>query len=184
MKTIAQIIGTSLLMVLCSGAHAGLHIQIPASYAEGGIVSPAVKAECGLDTLYSSSALEFLSKRYPDIQATVDGKDVGQDPWIRLTIMAAVGAPGGPSSGSKSVTVRAELVQNDKVLSTFDKNAEGGRGGVFGQVFRGTCDIMQKLTIGLAKHTYKWAGNAYQTSQTLSAPSSAEAASEATGSSK
>lgn len=158
------------LLLASTHASAGLYLQMPATYTAGDSISPAVRAECGLDTLYSGNVLEIMSRRVTDIQPTLDGSDVGNNAWLRLSIPEALGNPGGPMSGSKSVTVKAELVREGKVLASFDKSLTGGRGGI---LFRGTCDIMQKLTLGLAKHTGKWAVSAYAESQSAIAPDAA-----------
>ena len=138
------------------GAVAGLQVQIPATYEDSARIPEKILAECGLDAAFSGAVLATLQKRLPDTQALTDINAVGDDTVLLLTINDATGEAGGAVSGEKTMAITAVLKQKGVVLDTFQSEGAGGRGGIFGQVFRGTCSILQGVATGLAKKTAKW----------------------------
>jgi hypothetical protein len=95
-----------------------------------------------------------VSARFPmslQIQKPGTGDN---EKYLMLTILAVQGVGGGSWSGSKSITIRADLLQNGKPIATKVLN-RGSRGGAFGGM-SGTCPIMERIAGALGRDTVGW----------------------------
>lgn len=143
-------------IVLLGSAQAAVFVQLPAVYAADSDTPDKVKEECQLDNFLPGLLLANLGKLDPATQPYAEGVDVGSNYLLKLTITKVIANPGGPITGSKSMTVRADLVQNGVVMASTVKTRSTGRGGIFGQVFRGTCSLLEKDASVIAKDLTRW----------------------------
>jgi hypothetical protein len=137
-------------------AHSGesFLVQVPADYDPNAPVAPAVRRECGIEAIVGNHVFKEVSARYPESKQ-IKGQEAGRsERQVLLTIVSVQGLGGGSWSGAKSITIRADLVQNQKTVSTRVFN-RGSRGGVFGGM-SGTCQIMERIAITLGKDALFW----------------------------
>jgi hypothetical protein len=96
-------------------------ITIPAAvnYADDAAVPPAVRNECKLETELTSWIKTFADQFH--VRVTVAGGDTAKATGrvLKVKISNVLGAGGGAYSGGKSVQVKGELREGDKVIGTF-----------------------------------------------------------------
>lgn len=73
---------------------------------------------------------------------------------LKLTILSVQGIGGGGWTGSKGITVRADLVQDGRTIQTLTRK-ERSRGGLFGPVM-GTCAILDEVSESLGQYFATW----------------------------
>lgn len=156
----------------CSAADA-LLVQVPAVLEPGAPIAESVRAQCGVERAVGTHVFTAVSARVPDAQPIADPKQAAASAKVvRLSLVSVLGVGGGRYSGRKSITVRAELVQDGKVLAT--RVATRGT-GMFGMI-AGTCDLMEKIAGALGNDLSVWV---QQAAQGLPAPELPPAAEEA-----
>jgi hypothetical protein len=133
-----------------------LLVQVPAVYDTNVVGGHKIKAECGLENLLGNHVYERVSQKFPGSLQVKDSDPAGSDKVLRLTILSVHGVGGGSWSGPKSMTIRADLAQNGKVVQSTVKS-RSSRGGPFGG-FKGTCDIFERNVQTLAKDVALWLG--------------------------
>lgn len=156
--------GKNLLVLLAlavtatSLAHAQekLLVQVPAVYDAQAAVAQRIRDECALESLIGNHVFERVSEKFPASLQIKDPAAAGSGKVLHLTILSAHGAGGGSWSGPKSITMRADLVQDGKVLQTTVKRRSSS-GGVLGG-FKGTCDILERDAQALGKDIAHWLG--------------------------
>jgi hypothetical protein len=134
-------------------------ITIPAvvSYADDATVTPAVRNECKLETELANWIKSFADEFHVPV-TVVDGnaaKATGR--VLKVKISNVLGAGGGAYSGAKSVQVKGELREGDKVIGTFSGSRASGGGAFAG--FKGTCSIMGRCVKTLGKDIALWLKN-------------------------
>lgn len=150
MKTF--LLGLGLAVPLACNASDRLLVQVPAVFDPGAPIAESVRAECAVDRAVGSHAFSALAARMPGTQAIADPQQAGSAKVLRLNLVSVMGVGGGRYSGRKTITVRAELVQDGKLLST--RTLTRGT-GVFGMI-SGTCGLMEKIAMALGKDLSVW----------------------------
>ena len=141
---------------LTTASHSGERflVQVPAVYDSAAPVGDAVRRECGIESMVGNHVFREVSARFPaSLQIQKPGTD-DSEKYLMLTILAVQGVGGGSWSGSKSITIRADLLQNGKPIATKVLN-RGSRGGAFGGM-SGTCSIMERIAGALGRDTVAW----------------------------
>ena len=157
MKTcLSRLSAFSFAMLAMSLGHAQekILVQVPAIYDAQAAVAQRIRNECALETLVGNHVFERVSEKFPASLQIKDPAAAGPDRVLHLTILSAHGAGGGGWSGPKSITMRADLVQNGKVLQTTVKR-RSSTGGMFGGM-SGTCSILERDARALAVDIAKW----------------------------
>jgi hypothetical protein len=96
-----------------------------------------------------------VSERFPGAGKTpISGPLPSSDTVVRVTILGVVGAGGGAWSGAKSITIRAEVLQDAKVVHSTTLTRNSG-GGFFGTM-KGTCSILDRIAVALGKDVAAW----------------------------
>jgi hypothetical protein len=143
-------------MVLAAVAHAEERflVQVPAVYDSTAPVADSVRRECAIESLIGNHVFMQVSATFPkSLQVQAPGKG-DREKYLMLTVLAVQGVGGGAWSGGKSITIRADLLQEGKTVSTKVLN-RGSRGGAFGG-FSGTCQIMERIAGALGRDTAFW----------------------------
>lgn len=137
-------------------AHAAetLFVQVPAVFDTNARVPSNIRRECGVDTLLGNQALARISARIGNVQAVDKPEQAGGANLLVLTITSADGFGGGGWSGPKSLSIRADLMQNGVALGTTNL-IRSSKGGMFGG-FKGTCAIFDRITETLGNDVSKW----------------------------
>jgi hypothetical protein len=91
---------------------------------------------------------------YPCAAATSDPAKAGPARILQLTIVKVRGFAGGIWSGSKGMTIRADLMQGAKVVASKAFARDTG-GGMLGK-FKGTCDLFERIADTLGRDVAKW----------------------------
>jgi hypothetical protein len=149
----------ALLLCLAAGlpaiAHAeGLLVQVPAVLDPTAPITGRVQSECGVPQLVGNHVLSQVGQRQPDVRAAAVAPAGSPDPMLSLTLLSVHGVGGGGWSGPKSISVRAELVENGKSLAV-NVLHRNSRGGVMGGV-SGTCAIFERIAEALGKDVANW----------------------------
>ena len=143
-------------MVLAATAHAEERflVQVPAVYDSAAPVTDSVRRECAIESVIGNHVFMQVSAAFPkSLQIQAPGKD-DREKYLMLTVLAVQGVGGGAWSGGKSITIRADLLQEGKTVST-KVLSRGSRGGAFGG-FSGTCQIMERIAGALGRDTAAW----------------------------
>ena len=142
--------------VLAGAVHAEERflVQVPAVYDAAAPVTESVRRECGIESLIGNHVFMQVSAVFPKaLQVQNPGKGE-REKYLMLTVLAVQGVGGGAWSGGKSITIRADLLQDGKIVATKVLN-RGSRGGAFGG-FSGTCQIMERVAGALGRDTAAW----------------------------
>jgi len=128
-------------------------------YADDASVPPAVRNECKLDIELASWIKTYADELKTPV--TVAGSDAATPTGrvLKVKITNVLGAGGGAYSGAKSVQVKGELREGDKVIATFSGSRHSGGGAFAG--FKGTCSIMGRCVKTLGKDIALWLKNPF-----------------------
>jgi hypothetical protein len=147
------------IAVLCIAPHARAQEQIavavPAIFDAAGAIGENVKRECAMEDKVAEEVFQRVSERFPGTgKAQSSGPFAPSDTVLRITILGMHGAGGGSWSGGKSMSIRAELLHDAKVVhsTVLTRNS---RGGVFGGM-TGTCSIMERIAVALGRDVAAW----------------------------
>jgi hypothetical protein len=159
-----------LLAVVAIGARAEdrLVVQVPALLDSSAPIAESVRRDCKIDEMVGRHVYDKVSEKYPGTGQLVDPLKAGPDRVLKLTIVGVLGVGGGAWSGSKAITVRAELEQNSKVYASKLLTRQSG-GGAFGG-FKGTCSIMERIARALGGDVAAWVPGALSAVPTSAAP--------------
>jgi len=151
-------------IVLCvptlSQANEKLFVQVPAILDPAAPIVSSVKNECGVELLIGNHVLQKVGEVMPGTAQLADGEKVGQNKFLQLTILSVHGVGGGSWSGTKAITIRAQLLKNGEPIRTTILQRRSG-GGVFGGL-NGTCAIMERIAIALGRDVANWLKNPNQ----------------------
>lgn len=143
-------------LCLAAAAHADdrFLVQMPAVYdANASVVGP-VRRECDIEAMIGNKVFKQVGTYFPGSrQIQTPGSD-DNEKYLMLTILEVRGVGGGSWSGSKSISIRVDLLQNAKPIATTVLK-RGSRGGALGGV-RGTCPIMERVAVALGEDTLEW----------------------------
>ncbi|MEX3958402.1 hypothetical protein [Trinickia sp. EG282A] len=155
-----------LLIALClvsaaafSGERRQVLLETPVTYASGAGVVERVKDECHIDDLLTRRVGEALRRLNRTGEGTIDANSSpGDAEVLRLQITYVMGVGGGAWTGPKAISLSADLIDNGKVVR-HTKFKRWSVGGVWG-AFKGTCSILDRTSVAIAKDLRRWVHNA------------------------
>jgi len=163
-------------MVLAFHSHAQerIFVRAPAVFDKAAPIADSVKAECAVDTLLGQHVYAKVSEKFPASAQVRELGEAGKDRVLNLTILSVFGVGGGSWSGPKSISLRADLMQDNQVIATATRQ-RSSTGGVFGGV-TGTCAIMERIAVALGRDVAAWlASPASAPASVLAKPASTDA---------
>jgi hypothetical protein len=134
-------------------ANKSIFIRTPAVYAQTANIRREILNECHLDSALTNYAQEIFSVKVPNSTGLTSSADTRDKDILEFTILAATGDAGGTASGSKSMTVRAQLLRNDTVIDQYENTRSAGN--AFGPM-KGTCTILVGVARALAADSANW----------------------------
>ena len=137
-----------------ASANERLFLQIPAILDPSAPIPSAVKNECGLEMLLGNYALSAIDQRIGSVQSVSAPEQAGINKIVQLTIISVHGAGGGAWSGSKSMSIRADIRKGGTIVDS-TVLSRSSRGGAFGG-FKGTCEILDRVVKVLGKDVAVW----------------------------
>jgi len=153
---ISVIAAIALLAAGAAGAQEKFLVQLPIKVDAAGGTADRIKSECKIDTMLANYMVAKVNNQFPGSGALEGDEAAPADAKVlRLTIVNVFGLGGGAYSGTKQMSVRAEIVANKKVLATTirDRQSMGGAAGLFGG---GTCSVFNKISDVLANDIAAW----------------------------
>ena len=133
-------------------------LEVPVTYHPNADVVPKVKEECQIENLLANRVGAMMAKINKTGNGTTPaGVELPDSALLRLQITHVLGVGGGAWSGPKAITVTAELLENGKLMRQTKIN-RWSVGGVWG-AFRGTCSILDRSAIAIAKDMARWVRN-------------------------
>jgi hypothetical protein len=149
-----------LIPVLCTplaGLAAGtLNLQDYALYDKSISVSPAIRAECGLEGKVVGY-VQSSARGFDKVVLVSDATKAGTGKSLAMKITGVTGVGGGAWSGAKYLTIEGILRENGKVTGTFLATRVSG-GGAFG-AYKGTCAILDRCAKTLGTDVASWLQN-------------------------
>ena len=133
------------------------HVVMPVVVdPRGPLTTETARRDCGVDMLLSNYLYQKVESSYPGASRSKEGDDPGPDKLLRITILNAHAEGRFAWSGPKSITIRAEVVQHAKTISStiLRRQAYGGFLGSVG--FMGTCQVLETLALGLGEDLADW----------------------------
>jgi hypothetical protein len=145
----------SLSSVTAVAATQTVVLETPVTYAPGSEVVQQVKTECQIEDMLATRVGDVLRKRNKGGSGTIAvGADASGSQVLRLQISHVLGIGGGAWTGPKAITVNAELLEDGKVVRNTKVN-RWSIGGFWG-AFKGTCSILDRSAIVIAKDMARW----------------------------
>ncbi|WP_050477164.1 hypothetical protein [Herbaspirillum rhizosphaerae] len=135
-------------------ANEPLQVQVPAAYDSDAYVVPRVKNDCAVESIVGDNVFQKIAEKRPDAQQVQDPAKMATGKVLKLTIISVQGIGGGGWTGSKGITVRADLMQDGRLVQSTQRK-ERSRGGLLGPVL-GTCAILQDVGEALGQHFATW----------------------------
>ncbi|WP_249384094.1 hypothetical protein [Chitinivorax sp. B] len=130
-------------------------LETPVTYHPNAGVVQKVKEECKIEDQLAQHVGKALAKLNKLEGGTIDvSADKSGKQLLRLQITHVLGVGGGAWSGPKAVTVQAELLENGKVKREAKIN-RWSTGGFFAGL-KGTCSIIERCSVALAKDLSRW----------------------------
>lgn len=155
MKCISLALATALAFASTSTfAEEPLFVQVPAAMDPAAPIPAAVRNECAVDMLLGNHALSSMGKNGFATQSATNQEQAGNNKFVQLTVLSVHGFGGGGWSGSKSMTIRADIKQGPSTLKS-TVLSRSSTGGAF-SAFKGTCEILGRVTAALGKDVAKW----------------------------
>jgi hypothetical protein len=129
-----------------------IYLITPIEFAQNSMVRDSIKDQCNLPAKAESAILTRARRLNLKVSTIAKDTDPGDGTLMRVTILDADGIAGGMYTGSKSVTMRTELIQQGKVIAAhdFDKSA------TMTSLFSGSCSIFEKLITGFSRKQAPW----------------------------
>jgi hypothetical protein len=135
-------------------ANEPLKVQVPAAYDSDAYLVPRVRNDCAVESIVGDNVFQKITEKRPDAQQVQDPAKMAIGKVLKLTIISVQGIGGGGWTGSKGITVRADLLQDGRLLQSTQRK-ERSRGGLLGPVL-GTCAILQEVGEALGQHFATW----------------------------
>lgn len=156
MGTLCMFVFAVVVLLPLSGYAGGGTITIPktAPFEKGLDVSDSVKNECQLETKIIHFTKEYAEGDFDKIELADSVSESTPGKAASITISDVVGGKGGLWSGPKSVSVKATLWQDGKVIGTLS-SSRSTSGGAYGG-YKGTCSLLGRCTKALGKDIAKW----------------------------
>ena len=149
-----------------------LVLQVPAMLDPSAPIPAAVRKECAVEMLVGNYALSAIDRRFGSVQSVATLEQAGADMIVQLTIISGHGFGGGGWSGSKSMSVRADVKKGGATIRS-TVLTRSSRGGVFGGLI-GTCAILDRVAGALGKDIALWLSHRSATRPGESEPKTSE----------
>ena len=94
-----------------------LAILSPSILSENSDIPELFLQECHLLSQLSHHAMTQIQPKLTNVMSVQSESESQKQPLLKITALSGVGSPGGIWSGSKGLTINAQLVENDKVIS-------------------------------------------------------------------
>lgn len=160
--------GIALCLPLLSHASDKMLVLVPAILDPAAPIDYNVKNECGVEMLIGNQALQRVNERFGGTAQAVDKEETTADPLLKVTILSVHGIGGGSWTGPKSISVKAQIMQNGQAAqSTILQRTSSG--GFFGGM-TGTCAIMERIAVTLGKDIANWTAMAARLNETKPGP--------------
>lgn len=153
MARLARVAAAGLAALAVGPALAGVQIQSPVLFASEASFVDHVRKECGIDRVLSEYILKEAQEKIADVKAVTEVTRVAAEPYVRVTVNNVIGVGGGGWSGPKIMSIRADLLENGRIVAS-KSFRDSGRGGPFS----GTCRILTNLAENLANDMTDWLG--------------------------
>lgn len=150
----AVLCGMLLFAPLLSLASEKIFVQVPATLDPAAPIAASVRRECGVEQLIGNHVFQQVNQHFEGAAELKDPEKAGQDKTLLLNIISVSGVGGGSWSGPKSMSLRVQLSQNGRVVQQTILRRHS-TGGAFGGMV-GTCSIMERIAVALAKDTARW----------------------------
>lgn len=124
-------------------------VKAPAEYDANSRTRDGIRSECALEVLVANNVFAQIEQRFPGALLANGAPPAAQDKVVTLTILNATGHGGGSWSGPKALAVRADVMQDGKLVRSIVKS-RNSRGGMFGGMM-GTCGILERAASTVAK---------------------------------
>jgi hypothetical protein len=155
MRSYQLLVGlAALCMAHESIAQEKIAVLMPAVLDPSAPIVDSVRRECNVESMIGNEVFQRVSEKYPGTTQFRDPSQAGDGYVLKVTIMGVIGAGGGAWSGKKSISIRADVLQNSNVGATRNLNRQSG-GGIYGGGV-GTCKIMELIAVALGKDVAIW----------------------------
>jgi hypothetical protein len=146
---------SALVAPLTASAGERLFVQLPVMVDPSAPIPAAVKSQCTVEASLGAQAMAEIAKRVdPAVQSVATADQAGGDKLVQITILSVQASGGGAWSGSKSMTVRADIQKGGaKVATTILTRSTNG--GVMSGL-TGTCTMLERVTNALGKDVAVW----------------------------
>ncbi|WOB09091.1 hypothetical protein [Piscinibacter gummiphilus] len=148
---LARVAVAGLAALAVGSAMAGVQIQSPVLFASEASFVDHVRKECGIDRVLSDYMLKEAQEKIADVKTATEVTRVAAEPYVRITVTNVIGVGGGGWSGPKIMSIRADLLENGRIVAS-KSFRDSGRGGPFS----GTCRILTNLAENLANDMTDW----------------------------
>jgi hypothetical protein len=136
-------------------------LPVPILYADDSGVTDAVQEECGLASdlpIYIENKVHRRIKVFRT-PSSPDAVERAKEKVLVLEFSAIIAPPGGSYSGKKGVTVRGELREHGEIIASFEARRRTVGHILVAGVGEGTCSMLDKCALKLAKDIAKWLKN-------------------------
>jgi hypothetical protein len=144
----------ALCVAQASMAQERIGVLMPAVLDPSAPIAESVKRECNVEGMIGDEVFQRVSQRYPGTAQVRNAEQAGDGYVVVVTITNVVGTGGGAWSGKKSVSIRADVLRNSKLVATRNLFRQSG-GGIYGGTI-GTCKIMELIAVALGKDVAAW----------------------------
>lgn len=152
-----KIILSVFFLLISIQVSAGDLIKVSASpkYHDPEVIPENIRSECtGLGSTFSSYTKQFLEKYGYSVELTDDISETSKGTNILLTITNASSAGNAFMGHNKSVSMRADVIVDGKIVDTY-KHTRNSRGG-FGAGYKGSCAVLGRCAKALGKDVANW----------------------------
>jgi len=154
-----QLLLAAIALACATGAVGQIAVLTPAVLDPDAPIPDAVKAECRLPEVMGDQGVRYINRqlrRQGGARKISSLQEAGRARAIALTIVAVYGQGATYYSGAKALTVRADIIEDGKVVDSRLVRAATGRGAM-GTVFGGACASFERAAKFAAGRIGKWA---------------------------
>lgn len=147
------------LLALCFAqaiqANEKVIVMVPAILDANAPIIESVKRDCAVEASVGNQTLQHVRERFPGTEQSQNPTQPETDsPVLKITILNVRGVGGGSWSGTKAITIRADLTKGAQTIGSKIFLRKSG-GGVLGGV-SGTCAIMDRIAEALGRDVANW----------------------------
>jgi hypothetical protein len=158
-RKVWDIVFLSAIVALClaQGARAEerIAVTVPAILDPAAPIAEGVKHSCGVEAKVGEEIFLRISERFPGTEKTRAPQTIALGRTVvKVTILGVLGPGGGGWSGFKSISIRADVMRNAKMIVSRILNRTSS-GGIWGGI-SGTCPIMDRIAVALGRDVAAW----------------------------